>query len=277
MKILTICSIFPPYAKGGAELSAYNYARWLGNEGHEVSVLTSAKTKSDELHGVEVDGMKIWRLHWPRPYTVHDHDNQPLLSKAIWHLQDHLDPRNARMVSKVVEEVQPEFVNLHLVAGIGHNALSVFKHNKTVPVAYFLHDLGLACIRSTMYSKGCNCERQCTTCRVSSFLKFRQLKNLPAVYFVSPSASNLHSLESYTPIGDYRTSVIPNLDFESAILREQGPSDVPLKFIFVGRLHQTKGVDFLVGSIRPYCRGGKTVSSHYCGRRSHRDEIARQV
>ena len=177
-----VCSIFPPDAQGGAELSAYHLSRWLLGEGHEVSVLTTAKTASDELWGVDVDGMRMWRIFWPRPYAVHTHEGQPMISKILWHLQDHLDPRNSQIVTKVVDAVRPEFIHLHLVAGIGHNALSVFNNLKHVPVIYFLHDMGLACIRSTMYQKGKNCERRCAVCRTSSFLEVQANQECQEIY-----------------------------------------------------------------------------------------------
>ncbi len=247
MKFLVVCSIFPPDAMGGAELSAYSCAKWLIGQGHEVSVLTTAKAQSDEIRGATIDGMKVWRLFWPRIYPIHMHAGQSAVRKVVWHLQDHFHPASQRILAEVIQEVQPDCINLHLVTGIGHNALSVLKDFPDIPIFYFLHDLGLACVRSTMFRSGVNCEKKCLECRASSFLKFNHLHKQNVFTFISPSASNLNTLKKQTPIKKFHSTVVPNFDFEASLARVNRTAGTPLRFIFVGRLHQTKGVHFLLG------------------------------
>jgi glycosyltransferase involved in cell wall biosynthesis len=246
MKFLVVCSIFPPDAMGGAELSAHSCARWLIGQGHEVSVLTTAKVRSDEIRGIDIDGMKIWRLFWPRLYPIHTHADRSSIRKIVWHLEDHFHPANPKILTEIIEEVQPDFINLHLVAGIGHNALSALKQFPNIPIIYFLHDLGLACIRSTMFRSGVNCEKKCVECRASSLLKFTHLHKENIFTFVSPSAANLKTLDEQTPLKGFCGTVVPNFDFETPLFRVNRVNGTPLRFIFVGRLHHTKGVSFLL-------------------------------
>jgi glycosyltransferase involved in cell wall biosynthesis len=265
MKFLVICSIFPPDAMGGAELSAYHCAKWLIGQGHEVSVLTTAKVRSDEIRGVPVDGMKIWRLFWPRLYPIHNHERQSSIRKIAWHMQDHFHPANLKILTEVIQQVQPDFINLHLVAGIGANALSVLKDFPHIPILYFLHDLCLACVRSTMYRSGTNCVRKCLECRISSFLKFGHIHRENIYNFVSPSAANLKTLEEHTPIRRFSSTVVPNFDFETSPVRVNRAAGAPLRFIFIGRLHATKGVHFLLSVFKELASEGRSFHIRIVG------------
>ena len=256
MKFLVVCSIFPPDTMGGAELSAYNCAKWLLGQGHKVSVLTTAKVRSDEVRGIEINGMTTWRLFWPRIYPVHTHAQQSFPRKVVWHLEDHFHPANGKILAEIIREVQPDFINLHLVAGIGHNALSVLKKFPGIRTLYFLHDLGLGCIRSTMYRSEANCQKKCPECRVSSFLKFSHLHKEDNYTFISPSASNLRTLQEQTTLGQFCSAVVPNFDFEASLPRVPRAAGTPLRFIFVGRLHETKGVHFLLTVFSKLAREG---------------------
>lgn len=258
MKVLVVCSIFPPDSIGGAELSAYNCAKWLIDQGHEVSVLTTAKVRSDEVRGTLINGMKTWRFFWPRIYPIQTHANQSATRKTLWHLQDHFHPANPTLLAKVIHAVQPDFINLHLVAGIGHNALSALKDFPDIPINYFLHDLGLACVLSTMYRSGANCERKCTVCRASSLVKFLHIRKENTYTFISPSASNLATLEKHTPLERFPSAVMPNFDFEPALPRVDRAAGTPLRFIYIGRLHATKGVDFLLTVFEKLAREGES-------------------
>lgn len=246
MRVLIVCGNYTPDGTGGAQLSAQYCAKWLLGQGHDVSILTNAKDLSDEARGVNIDGVKTWRLFWPRIYPIHNHARQSSLRKIVWHLQDHLHPANPKILANVIREVRPDFINFHLVAGIGHNALSVLKDFPDAAVSYVLHDLGLACVRSTMYRSGANCERKCLGCRASSFLKFSHLHKQVGYNFISPSAANLKILQEQTPLGQFHSTVMPNFDFATSLPQVKRAAGTPLRFIFVGRLHQTKGVDFLL-------------------------------
>jgi glycosyltransferase involved in cell wall biosynthesis len=245
MRILTVASVFPPKIIGGAELSAYALSLWLKQAGHEVGVVTVAETPEEQLRGEAVDGLRIWRLTWPRFYTQHNHKEKSRLSKGLWHLQDHFDPRNKTIVRQVIEEFRPEIISVHVAQGIGHNAINPADW-PNVPVIYFLHDLTLACIRTTMFRNDRNCERQCATCALSSRVKLGILKDRKNVHFISPSAANLETLRQNVHLESPQCHVVPNVDL--SIVAPHGPridNKVP-NFIYVGRLDKTKGVAFLL-------------------------------
>jgi glycosyltransferase involved in cell wall biosynthesis len=255
MRILVISALFPPNALGGAEISAANLSRWLAARGHEVAVLTSARRGEPELHGALEDGLRVWRLRTPHLYPADEANAQPAWKKPIWHGQDHFDPRNRRLVARVLDAFRPDFVNLHIVQGIGYNTLSECAR-RDLPTLYFLHDLGLACIRMSMFRHGANCERACTACRVSRAYKRRLIGQFPRIGFCSPSRANLEAVAERLAITGPLKVAIPNANRYPAARETWQPSD-HLRLLYVGRLHATKGVELLIEAVAALAGGGR--------------------
>lgn len=244
MKILVISALMPPDIIGGAEVSAFNNAHRQKESGHEVAILTTAKSRTEELHGEMIDGIRVWRIFMPRPYTVIDYANQPAWKKAIWHLQDHLDPRNRKFAAKVMDAFKPELVFAHVVQGLGWNILGEIAR-RNVPVTVFLHDLALACYRTSMYKGDHECKKQCAVCRTSSRFKIRQLRKIRNLKFISPSRANLERVAQFIPIRDYPHTSILNPNIYPLPTQTRSESDI-LRLLYVGRLDSLKGVDFLL-------------------------------
>jgi len=244
MRILVVAALYPPDSRGGAENSAANLTRWLARQGHEMAVLTTAGSPAEELHGVEVDGIRIWRLRTAHLYPVRDAPIAARWKKPIWHLQDHADPRNPRLVARVIEAFRPDFVNIHFVQGIGYNALWEIAR-AGVPTLFLLHDLGLACMRMSMFRDGANCARQCLGCRISSRYKAALIARFERIGFCSPSRANLATLSALFPIARYPYTSIPNPNLYDRPGGERSISDL-VRLLYVGRLHRSKGVELLL-------------------------------
>lgn len=247
MRILIVAALFPPDAKGGAELSAYYAAQWLAGKGFEVGVLTCARSPNDQAEGAALEGssIRIWRIWYPRPYSPGNHEAQPGWKKLIWHIQDHFDPRNIRIMRSVLEQFRPSSIHVHLLSGCGHNALKA-PADFAIPVIYILHDLVLACIRSSMYRDCRNCRRQCIECTFSSRLKLSYLRQCIPLLLISPSKANLKFLNSILPLEAFMQRTIPNIDLQPAPKARAQNDTGRVNFLFVGRLHETKGVGFLI-------------------------------
>ena len=246
MRILTVSSVFPPRIIGGAELCAYYLAQWLASRGHEIGVLTVAENSEAELEGEVVDGLRTWRLRWPRTHTQHEHKGASTIAKLQWHLQDHADPRNASRLKAVLDEFRPDLLLLQVMQGLGHNALSALSEYPDLPVFYFLHDLTLACFRTNMQKRGQNCQTQCFSCSLSSSHKMRFIRGRRNFHFVATSTANLTTLEGVLDLKRFSRHVIPDLDLDVPIERQPRPHGHPPRFIFVGRLDPIKGVDFVL-------------------------------
>jgi glycosyltransferase involved in cell wall biosynthesis len=255
MRILFLASVFPPKIIGGAELSAYEQAKWLADRGHQIGVLTVAQSRSEELHGEFVDGLQIWKLKLPRLHTQHEHRAKPRMRKLLWHLQDHLDPRNRLVVESVARQFQPDVVNVHVMQGLGHNALAAFAGG-TIPVFYFLHDLTLACFRTGMYRRGQNCAGQCLPCKASSFIKLHAIRRIPNFHLISPSRANLDVLNQLVGTNDIPGAVLPNLDSSPCCSHQPRIPGTPPRLIYAGRLDETKGIDWIMTVLDDLSEGG---------------------
>ena len=249
MRILIVSAFFPPFVQGGAELSARNLAAWLHTNGHEVAILTTSPAPADEVRGAIVDGLKVWRIHMPRPYTVFEAAQKSGVQKSIWHLQDHFDPRNDRIMRQVLDEFAPDIVNIHVLQGIGWNTLRVIG-GRNIPVVLTLHDLSLACVRMAMFKSGRECERLCAPCAFSSRTKLAYLRSVPRLGFVSPSLAILRRLSAFQPMQAWAQAHILNPNKSPSPTVEKVASKT-VRFLYVGRLHESKGLYVLLQALEP--------------------------
>ena len=252
MRILVLAALYPPDSRGGSENSAANLTRWLARQGHEMAVLTSAGSREEELHGVEIDGVRFWRLRTPHLYPAREAPTAPGWKKPIWHLQDHVDPGNRRLVASVLDQFKPDFVNIHFIQGLGYNGLAEIASRGT-PTLFVLHDLGLACMRMSMFRQGENCGRRCVGCRLSSRYKAALIERFERIGFCSPSRANLATLSGLFPIADYPHTSIPNPNLYAPVTTKRAASD-RLRLLYVGRLHRSKGVELLIDAAAELAR-----------------------
>jgi len=244
MKILTVSALFPPSSHGGTEDSAYNLATWLQKEGHEVTVLTTASSEQDILSGTTQGGLKIWRVLMPRPYPIFHFPKANQWLKPLWHFLDHFHPHNKTTMGKALDEIKPDVALVHFIQGLGYNSLREIAR-RNIPTVFFLHDLGLACVRMSMFHKGQICQKQCMLCKASSWYKAYQIRHFSKIGFCSPSRANLDKLAQYFPVLNYPHTSILNANQYPTSTSPHTKSNVR-RFVFVGRLHHTKGVDVLL-------------------------------
>jgi glycosyltransferase involved in cell wall biosynthesis len=255
MKILLLSSLFPPETVGGAQLSAWSSAQWLREQGHDVHVLTCATTRADECSGASEDNLLIWRRHFPRPYPISSFSKAKGWKKPLWHALDHFDPRNKKIVAHVLDEIQPDIIFAHYVQGLGYNSLAAIAE-RDIPVIYFLHDLGLACIRMSMFKRGADCAGWCNACQWSEKFKEKKVAQVSRIGFCSPSKANLDRLGEYFPLTRYPHTVILNANRYPAPTETRRDSD-KLRLLYVGRLHETKGIHLLLQWVEPLAQSGR--------------------
>ncbi|WP_078058349.1 glycosyltransferase [Rhizobium rhizosphaerae] len=245
MRILVVSAMFPPHVLGGAEISAFNLAQWLQKQGHEIGVFMAAQTPEEQKSGEMVDGMKVWSVYVPRPYPIQKQGNvsQKYL-KPLWHLQDHIDPRNPTLLGPVLDAFKPDFCNIHYVTGLGHNILQEIG-KRDIPAMYVMHDMGLSCVRMTMFVDGKTCATQCGPCKVSARVKRRGIRSVPRIGFASPSRANLEQNARFQPLRDYPMAAILDANKYPPPRVTRAPSDV-MRFVYAGRLEETKGVGVLL-------------------------------
>lgn len=248
MKVLLFAALYPPHVVGGAEISAWNLAEWLVEQGWTVGVVRAAARGEEEGEEKPRDGLTIWRVRTPHIYPVTEFQTAPSWMKPIWHLQDHFDPRIQGKIGRILDRFKPDLVNIHILQGLGYRALRETAR-RNIPVNYVLPDLGLACVRMSMFKAGKDCPRQCGVCRLSARYKQSLLADQARISFLSPSRANLATLARiFRPVKEHRSASILN---PNAYPKPQGnrtESD-RLRLLFAGRLHPSKGVSMLVDAV----------------------------
>ncbi len=229
---------------GGAEISAQNSLRWLRDQGHEVGAITMAEEGQEELFGAEVDGVRVWRLRWPRHHTHFQHATAKPIQKFIWHAQDHFDPRNRILMSRALDEFRPDIALVRVISGIGYNSYYELA-KRDIPTVCFMHDMNLICGKSDMFKNGRRCDGPCGMCKLVSRIRFSAVSSIPRVSFCSPSHSNLELASRYIPLREFPNASILNANKYASATVERTASD-HVRFLYVGRLHGSKGVDTLL-------------------------------
>jgi len=246
MRIISIAALFPPHTHGGAEISASNLIHWLTMQGHQTRVLGASIENQGDITEVWRD-IQVVRRNFPRPYPVHSFPKAPGWKKPLWHLQDSLDPRNRRIVGEVLDEFKPDLALVHYLPGIGYNTLAEFAR-RDIPAVYYMHDLGLACTRMSMFRNGHECKSQCMNCRVTASHRLKLISDFRRIGFCSPSKANLQRLKDLLPIDDYPSIAIPNANKYPPATASRVASD-KLRVLYVGRLHDQKGIDVVLEAV----------------------------
>jgi glycosyltransferase involved in cell wall biosynthesis len=244
MRILTVIPTWPPYTYGGGEVSALNLCHWLRDRGHELATLTTAPTPAEEVRNQLVDGVRLWRMYLHRSYTFWNHTKASKWQKLVWHSKDHLSVENRKVMSVVLDKVKPDLVLLHVISGIGYNALyEVAKRD--VPAIYFMHDLNLVCLRGGIFKHGRECRSQCWSCRASSRVRQGALLSIRRLKVVSPSKANLDlGTKFFRQLGTLG-EVALNANIYPQPQERKSLSSV-IRFLYVGRIEPTKGVSVLL-------------------------------
>lgn len=249
MRIVSFSALFPPYSHGGAENSAANLARWLASQGHEVHVISAATKPDDVVEGGVMDqGVRVWRRAFPRPYPVYRFPTAPAWLKPVWHLQDHFDPRNRSIVAGLLDRIEPDAAVIHYLPGIGYNVLKEIAA-RDIPATYYLHDLGLACVRMSMFKKGHDCGQPCSMCRTATGYKSGMLAEFSRIGFCSPSRTNLERVLKFVDLKHRPSTFIPNARRYDPPTRPRSSSPL-LRLMYVGRLHPQKGVEVALEAVR---------------------------
>ena len=254
MKILIISSAFPPHVFGGGEVAAYNFTKLLCAHGYDVSVATMQERDAEPIWGkIMPEGYKLYRLKLPRTHTFYSRNKISAWKKIIWHFQDYFDNRNKKIFEKLLQDIKPTHIDIHNIVGIGFNVLPIInKHDCSV--AYFTHDLNIACFKGSMFKGNSNCIRQCIQCKAISYARKSNLSSVKGIKFISPSKVNLDKLSEYVPvIKNSQVTVIRNVPDALPIYNKKvtdvKSTNKTMKLIYVGRLDPIKGIGFLLETL----------------------------
>lgn len=242
LKIVIINNLYTPNFMGGAERSVQSLAEALVKIGHDVTVICLDRTFHVEIiNGVRVFYLKLLNIYWP--FT---HKRNKLL-KYVWQLMDCYNVFMGKRVLDILRKENFDIVNTHNLAGFSVSAWTA-ADKLGLPLVHTIRDYYLICPRASMYVNGCNCTKQCTICKLSTYHKSRlssQInyiigissyivdKHISNGYFKNTSLNTIHN--SY----EKKQSEIRHLKIKKKVV-----------FGFIGRLCQTKGIEYLLEEIK---------------------------
>lgn len=234
MRILSVSSLWPPAALGGAETYAARLARELTERGHEVGVLTRGVPGPDVVAQVS---------SWP--YRLDEYVGQPAWKRAAFHGRDLYDPVSAVVVRRAMREFRPDVVHSHSVAGLSTAALTA-PSAVGVPHVHHLHDYWLLCQRTSFTrGDGMNCERRCTACVAFRTTRSALLRRHGPGAYIAPSFAVAEAHESVPWItGRIRVAHLP---IEAKALPVRGPAGSgAFTYGYIGHLSVEKGLPTLL-------------------------------
>lgn len=257
MKISVFSALYPPQVIGGAELVAHALNTQLARRGHEVHVLTTG-AETHQAASETRDGVQIKRIRLHRPYQPYDYANHSPLEKLAWHFLDHASPENVSAWANFLDETQPDAVMVQVTQGLGFNGLKALA-GRDLPCFYVIHDLSLACVKTTMFRGGAACSGQCAPCRVSRALKAPALAAIKNLTVISPSQAIYDRLSEYVDLSAHPHVVLRNPVSYAAPDHVPGSAD-RLRLLYAGQVSISKGVDFLLATFARLKAGGSQAS-----------------
>lgn len=256
MKILLVNTLYYPNVLGGAERSVQFLAEALARVGHEAVVVSAGWNRGiqvDEINGVKVYYVGLKNLYWP----FSKKQNSALI-KPLWHLMDTYNPLMAREVDRILAVEKPDVVHTNNLSCF---SVAVWRTVKTrkLPLVHTIRDYYLLCPKSSMFSRGRNCEKQCTLCWLYSIPRRKYSELVDIVV-----GNSRFILEKHTSLGFFpraRAEVIFNayeretFGFQASVNRQPC-----VRFGYIGRLHPTKGVEVILEVVRMLPEGTWTLS-----------------
>jgi len=244
-KILFICNQYFPNFVGGAEISVQTLVEELTRQGTECVVVSLASAAEDSVD--VVNGVRVYRVHARNVYAPFSGPKSPV-SKLLWHVQDVANSRMAREVGRILDREKPDWVSTHTLAGF---SVAVWGEVKArgIGLSQVLHDYYLMCPRSTMFRKDRNCEKQCPLCKALSVTKRSAGHHVDLVIGISRHVLAAHLASGYFP-GAHAVAIHNARPYDTsdiAAMPREGSG--PLRIGFMGRLHESKGVEVLLAAV----------------------------
>lgn len=243
MKILLVSGHYYPYVFGGTENVVQTLAEALVARGHDVVVATltpNRSTQSDQINGVKVCYLPLRNVYFPGPPV-----RRSSAAKALWHTIDVYNPLMSAVLADVLQRENPDVVNTHNVGGFSVAAWQTITA-RGVPLINTAHGINMLCSRYMVRKEGV-CRTRCRTCRVYTWPKKHLSRHVDVFTGVSRYIVDTYSAHRMFPNAE--KLVIHNACTVSRdVVGLSGSDHSPLRVVFLGRLHWSKGLDGLIQS-----------------------------
>jgi len=250
MKVVIISSLFPPDARGGAEIVAAAEAAELQKSGHTVVVVTTKRWSGWGSWRPEIkeqDGLKVYRF-WPvNLFSFQTIDRWPIWLRLPWHALDMFNLFSYFTIRRILRQEQPDEVRTHNVEGIGYTVWAAVRA-AGCRLIHTIHDVQLVVPSGLLWVGG---ERQLTSFPALLYLSVCRLLVGSPNEVISPSK---WLLDFYRRQGFFpKAKLTVNLAFGKLPPAEQLlplPAATPRRMLYVGQLATHKGIDWLLSILQ---------------------------
>jgi len=245
MRILFINGLYPPYIKGGGEISTHLLAKGLAQKkDYCVKVLTIASEEKE----MKYEGVAVQTIQPPNVYWSYNSDKKNFLQKSLWHLQTPYLFGLDSKIAKVIRSFDPAIVETSVIEDFSDKIWKVIK-DEGKKIVHTLRSYSQLCYNANMFYKGKNCDKQCISCKLHAVPKKILSSNVDSVIGISKHILDKHVESGFFP--NAQKYVVPNI--YDGIFIETSKSLKSLKIGYIGRIHPTKGLDLLIDSFKDLC------------------------
>lgn len=259
MRILHVSSLYPPIAYGGAEKVAASLAEAQVRAGHEVYACSI--TPAPHPVGERV-GVITCPVAGRNPLWIEMVSHYPAIVRLLNKAATVYNPVTAAQFGQLLDEIRPDVVHSHsLVAwppSIWEKAAQ-----RGIAVVHTLHDYDLLCIRATLFKDGQACVNRHLACKLLSARKRAFHDRISLVVAVSQTVLDIHlghGLFAHLP-ADRRQVIWNPVALTGGPARaSRGHQNDQVRFGYLGRLVEEKGLGTLIDAARRLAPGGWTLT-----------------
>ncbi|SDP79330.1 Glycosyltransferase involved in cell wall bisynthesis [Rhodoferax sp. OV413] len=242
MKILLVCSAFPPRGKGGGPAGSYMIANGLLAQGHDVRVITVGdKAGVERYQDVEVHIIRSPNVYWDYFFT-----KRSAFIKLVWHVLENFNPVAYFRLRPHIKEFSPDVVVTISIENTNVATWLLARLHST-PVVHVIQSYFLACWRGGFFKNGKNCTGQCTSCKILSTGKKPMTSLVNGVFGETSFVLQEHLKLGY--FANAQSAVIPGA-MPPIAGRVPKRRNGPLVVGYMGVLSPHKGVDVLADAAR---------------------------
>lgn len=279
MKILFVSSLYPPFARGGGELSTHYLARALVERGHEVVVLCQSPSSHQHDTADVFEGVHVRRLNLPlgaKPLLEQRHARKlarhiaPMVTNEKFDIVHAHDFRAAQVLSEIT--VPGRIVTVRDYAQICGSPNNLRADGATCRGCTSLAEVwqNQAVVEASWWRKPFRMwqYRYNIAYRLSSFRVFKQ-----HVYISQAQQVEVARIQDLTGIA---THVIYN-PLPPEFIAQPVKQSVNETILYVGRLQKYKGVDLLLEAFRQISAEQPNVHLRLVGEGEHKAQYERDV
>jgi glycosyltransferase involved in cell wall biosynthesis len=263
--VILVNGVFPPDEYGGAENYVLRTAISLQRRGIDASVLTTTPRggrESFHIHEETQEGISVYRFSPLNLSHLSEGTGGNIVSKALWHQLDTVNPHAKRVVSNFLAAHQPDVVHTNNFMGITASTGKAIAESNARYV-HTLHDYSLICPKSNllrdMTLPGDElgvCEEPPVPCRMYARAKRRMIGQPNLVIGPSQHVIDVHRKHGFFK-GVEATRIQHGIEESAESISPNSSKSV----LYVGKHLRAKGLETLFEAAHET----PEVTVHLCG------------